>query len=281
MMIMIIQIQTNWSETLLNALQEIMSKIAQFLPNILGAFIVFIVGWLFTKFILFLLKRLFKLIKLENHLEKIKQKPFVNSYFSKLNLIQILLSIVKYTFYIIIISIIFEILGWASISQKIIDLLDYLPKLISGLVIFIIGINVASFVKKSLFSLFQAMDLLYGKIISQIVYYILAIIVTITSLNQAGVDTSIITNNLTVVLAAFLLTLTLALGLGARNVVDSLLHTFYSKKRFSVGQNIKLENGQEGTIVAIDSMYFSIDIGEEIIVIPIKKLSEQITSIKK
>ena len=278
---MMSQIQTNWSETLLNSLQEIMSKIAQFLPNILGALIVFVVGWIFTKLTLFLLKRLFKLINLENHLERIKQKPFVNSYFSKLDLIKIILSVVRYIFYIIIISIIFEILGWDSISQKIIDLLDYLPKLISGLVIFIIGINVAFFVKKSLYSLFQAMDLLYGKIISQIVYYVLAIIITITSLNQAGVDTSIITNNLTVVLAAFLLTLTLALGLGARNVVDSLLLTFYSKRCFSVGQTLKMQNGQEGKIVAIDGIYYSIDIGEEIIVIPIKKLSKQITSIKK
>lgn len=125
------------------------------------------------------------------------------------------------------------------------------------------------------------MDLVYGKLISQIVYYILAIIITITSLNQAGVDTSIITNNLTVVLAAFLLTITLALGLGSRGIVDSLLHTFYSKKRFEVGQMVKLQDGEEGVIVAIDSIYYSIDIGDEILVIPIKKLSEQTTRIKK
>jgi hypothetical protein len=125
------------------------------------------------------------------------------------------------------------------------------------------------------------MDLVYGKLLSNIVYYVLAIIITLTSLNQAGVDTSIITNNLTVILGAFLLTITLALGLGSRGVVDSLLHTFYSKKRFQVGQMVKLQDGEEGVIVAIDSIYYSIDIGDEIMVIPIKKLSEQTTRLKK
>lgn len=272
---------TNWSEIMFNSLEDIVSKMTEILPNILGAFIILIFGWLFTKLILFIIKRLFRLIKLENQLNKLKQKSYVNSFFIKLDLIKVILSFIKFTLYIIIISIIFEVLGWDSISQKIIDLLDYLPSLISGLVIFVIGINIAAFIKNSLNSLFQAMDLVYGKLISQIVYYILAIIITITSLNQAGVDTSIITNNLTVVLAAFLLTITLALGLGSRGIVDSLLHTFYSKKRFEVGQMVKLQDGEEGVIVAIDSIYYSIDIGDEILVIPIKKLSEQTTRIKK
>lgn len=266
---------TNWSEIMFNSLEDIVSKMTEILPNILGAFIILIFGWLFTKLILFIIKRLFRLIKLENQLNKLKQKSYVNSFFIKLDLIKVILSFIKFTLYIIIISIIFEVLGWDSISQKIIDLLDYLPSLISGLVIFVIGINIAAFIKNSLNSLFQAMDLVYGKLISQIVYYILAIIITITSLNQAGVDTSIITNNLTVVLAAFLLTITLALGLGSRGIVDSLLHTFYSKKRFEVGQMVKLQDGEEGVIVAIDSIYYSIDIGDEILVIPIKKLSSK------
>lgn len=280
-MMMMNQKLTNWSEIMFNSLEDIVSKMTEILPNILGAFIILIFGWLFTKLILFIIKRLFRLIKLENQLNKLKQKSYVNSFFIKLDLIKVILSFIKFTLYIIIISIIFEVLGWDSISQKIIDLLDYLPSLISGLVIFVIGINIAAFIKNSLNSLFQAMDLVYGKLISQIVYYILAIIITITSLNQAGVDTSIITNNLTVVLAAFLLTITLALGLGSRGIVDSLLHTFYSKKRFEVGQMVKLQDGEEGVIVAIDSIYYSIDIGDEILVIPIKKLSEQTTRIKK
>ncbi|NBC58396.1 MAG: hypothetical protein GVY05_08965 [Bacteroidetes bacterium] len=272
---------TNWSEIMFNSLNDIFSKIADILPNILGAFIILVIGWVFTKLILFILTRLFKLIKLESQLNKLKQKSYISSFFIKLDLIKVILSFIKFTLYIIIISIVFEVLGWDSISQKIIDLLDYLPSLVSGLVIFVIGINIAAFVKKSLNSLFQAMDLVYGKLISQIAYYILAIIITITSLNQAGVDTSIITNNLTIVLAAFLLTITLALGLGSRGVVDSILQSFYSKKRFEVGQIVKLEDGQEGVIVAIDSIYYSIDIGDEIMIIPIKKLSEQKVWIKK
>lgn len=271
----------NWSELIFNSLEDITSSVAQFLPNILGAVLILIFGWLFTKLILFLLKRIFKFIKLEQRIEKLKQKSYANAYLKEANVIQLILSVVKFILYIIIISIVFEVLGWDSISKKIIDILDYLPKLISGLVIFIVGISIAGFIKKSLLSVFKAIDLAYGKIISQILYYAIAIIVTITSLNQAGVDTSIVTNNLTIILAAFLLTITLALGLGSREVVNSLLLGFYSKKRFHVGQKIKLETGIEGKISAMDSTTFSVDAGQEIVVLPISKLSEQTTRIIK
>lgn len=271
----------NWSELIFNSLEDITSSVAQFLPNILGAVLILIFGWLFTKLILFLLKRIFKFIKLQQRIEKLKQKSYANAYLKEANVIQLILSVVKFILYIIIISIVFEALGWDSISKKIIDILDYLPKLISGLVIFIVGISIAGFIKKSLLSVFKAIDLVYGKIISQILYYTIAIIVTITSLNQAGVDTSIVTNNLTIILAAFLLTITLALGLGSREVVNSLLLGFYSKKRFHVGQKIKLESGVEGKILAMDSTTFSVDVGQEIIVVPISKLSEQTTRIIK
>lgn len=271
----------NWSELIFNSLEDITSSIARFLPNILGAVLILIVGWIFTKLTLFLLKRIFKLFKLEHRLEKLKQKSYINTYLKEANVMEVLLSIVKFIFYIIIISIVFEVLGWDSISKKIIDILDYLPMLISGLVIFIVGISIAGFIKKSLLSIFKAIDLVYGRIISQILYYAIAIIVTITSLNQAGVDTSIITNNLTVILGAFLLTITLALGLGSREVVNSLLLGFYSKQRFHVGQKIKLENGIEGKIISMDRTTFSLDSGPEIVVIPISQLSDKTTKIIK
>jgi hypothetical protein len=40
--------------------------------------------------------------------------------------------------------------------------------------------------------------------ISSVAFYGIAILVTITALNQAGVDTTIVTNNVTIILGAFL-----------------------------------------------------------------------------
>ena len=76
------------------------------------------------------------------------------------------------------------------------------------------------------------MDLSGAKIISQVVFFIILIFVSITALNQAGIDTEIVTSNLTMILAAFLLAFALAFGFGAQKIVGDLLRTYYTRKTY-------------------------------------------------
>lgn len=275
------QIINNWTDITLSSLNDIISKIAQILPNILGALLILVFGWLLTKFMLFLIKRFLKVIDLEGKSGKLKQKTFLNGIPSKINITRAILSVVKYTFYIVILSVVFDVLGWDSISVEVTKLLAYLPKLFSGIAIFIAGLYIAGFVKQSMLSLSGAVNLAGGRFIGQAAYFIILIIISVTALNQAGVDTTVITNNITIILGACLLIVTLALGLGSKNIVGQLLQTFYTKKYFKVGQYITLENGVEGEIVAMDNIYISIDIKNEILVIPINKFSQKSNRIKK
>jgi len=157
---------------------------------------------------------------------------------------------VKFIIYIMIIIVISDVLGLEMLSEKIGEFLSYLPKLLVALVIFMIGLLFANFVKKGLQSLFESMDLSGGKMLSQLVFFLLLTFISITALNQAGIDTEIITSNLTMILAAFLLAFALAFGLGAREVVGDLLKTFYTRKTFEVGKKIEFQD----EIYEIDSI---------------------------
>mgnify|MGYP000701749065 CR=1 FL=1 len=83
------------------------------------------------------------------------------------------------------------------------------------------------------------------------------VFVSITALNQAGVNTEIITSNITMILAAFLLAFALAFGLGARNAIEKVLNTFYARKIYEVGQVIEF-NDIRGEVEAINSISVTI-----------------------
>ena len=85
------------------------------------------------------------------------------------------------------------------------------------------------------------MDLSGAKIISQIVFFLILVFTSITALNQAGVNTEIITSNITMILAAFLLAFSLAIGFGAQKIVGDLLKTFYARKTYEIGQVIEFD----------------------------------------
>lgn len=87
--------------------------------------------------------------------------------------------------------------------------------------------------------------LLDGELVEQMVanndyllFYIFVVFMPITVLNQAGIDTTIITNIVTMVLISFLLAFTLGLGLDFRDIIADLLRSFYARKTYAVGDKL-------------------------------------------
>ena len=79
----------------------------------------------------------------------------------------------KWILYVVLIVMVSDALNLTMISKQISNLLAYLPKLFAALVIFIIGLILANFLRKSIKSFFDSMDLSGSKIISQIVLFLL------------------------------------------------------------------------------------------------------------
>ncbi|NNE75671.1 MAG: mechanosensitive ion channel [Pricia sp.] len=197
----------------------------------------------------------------------------------KIDISKIILGFIKGILWLTFIIIAADVMGLSVISSEIANLLRYLPVLLSAIVIFMIGMFAAKLIKKALMRVFDSMGISGSKIISGIVYYIIIIFVLITALNQAGIDTAMITGNLTLIMGAFLLAFALALGLGSREVVADLLKTFYARKTYAVGNHIKTKK-IEGTIEAIDGIFITIKTANSKFVLPITEIAEQRVEVK-
>jgi small-conductance mechanosensitive channel len=141
-----------------------------------------------------------------------------------------------------------------------------------------IGVYIASIIRNAVNSLFKSFNLGGSKVIGNIIFYVLVIIITITALNQAGVDTGIITNNLTLILGALLFAFTLAFGLGSKEIIQRLLFGFYTRKTLSVGNTIKIGD-VKGKIEAIDNINLILQTKEGKLVFPIKIINDSVIKI--
>jgi len=262
-----------WKELSFNTLSTILDNIAVALPNILGAIFILFVGFLFNKIVKLIVKRIFKIGKIKEVSEKINDTEFFGEADFKINIEKIILGFIKWFLLLVFIIIAADIVKLTIISTEIANLLRYVPQLISAVIIFVIGLYGAKFIEKTLTKIFKSMDFNGSKLVSSIVFYIIMIFVTITAVNQAGIDTSIITNNFTLILGAFLLAFALAFGLGSKTIVADLLKTFYARKNYAVGDRIKM-NTIEGTIESIDSIFVTLKTENGKLVIPIKEITE-------
>lgn len=271
---------TNWKDLTFNSLNEMGLTIMEAIPKLLGAILILIFGWLITKLIVFLLKRVLKLVRVDKLTDIINEKDLFGKTDLKFNVSTVILSFVKWIMLLVFLIVAADILNWQVVSVEIGKLLRYLPKLFSAIALFMIGLYIANFIKKAISGLFDSFDLSGSKVISSLVFYVIAIIITITALNQAGIDTDIITSNLTIILGAFLGAIALGFGIGSKDVINDLLKTFYTRKSYEVGQHIQFQD-VSGEIESIDSISVTLKTEKGKIVIPIKDFTENRVNISK
>ncbi|WCO00439.1 mechanosensitive ion channel family protein [Psychroserpens ponticola] len=264
---------TDIKNNALDSLSGMWPEISSMLMNVVLALVVLIIGWLITKIVVKLIKKALKLAHANKLDDKLNEIEIVEGKQLNFDTIKIVSTFVKWVIYIMLLIIVSDILNMKTLSEQISNFLGYLPQLFVALIIFTLGLLFANFVKNGLKSFFESMDLSGGKMISQVVFFLLIIFISITALNQAGVDTEIITSNLTMILAAFLVSFALAFGLGAREVVADLLRTFYTRKTYEVGQKIEFET-KVYEVGAISNISVTLKNSEGKLIVPIKDIVE-------
>jgi hypothetical protein len=255
-------------------------KIGNGLISFLYATLVLIIGWFITKFIIYIISKALDLTKVEVLSTKINEAEFFGKVDVQISIKNIILSFTKWILILVFFIIAADVMQWKIISEEISHLLRYLPRLFSAIVLFMIGIYMANFVRKAIYNMFQSLDLNGSKIVSSIVFYGITSLITITALNQAGIDTSIITNNITIIFGSLLLTFALAFGIGSKEIIKKLLLTFYSRKNYAIGDIIKL-NDIQGQIESIDNICVTIVTKTGKLIIPIEEIVESKVEIIK
>ena len=259
--------------------QDLWSQFLNVIPKILMGIGFIIIAWIFLKVVNVVLKKLLKISKIDSLTTKLNEAELFGKSDYTVVPSKIILKFVKYLLILIFVVIASDMWGLQMVSEGIGSFIAYLPVLISALLIFVIGVYVGSVIKNAIQNTFKSMELTGGNLVGNIVFYLIVVFIAITALNQAGVDTEIITSNITLILGSVLVSFTIAFGLGARDVITRLLFGFYSRKNFEIGQHIKTKK-IEGTIQQIDNICITIKTEESIVVLPIKYFVDQKIEIK-
>jgi len=252
-------------------LQNLWHSFVDFLPQLLKGIAFLIIGWLFIKFVLYIIKKALGLTNIDSLPEKLNVDEIFGNSSIKIHPTKIIVTSIKWILIFIFIVVASELLGLKMVSEQLSNLIGYLPKLISALLIFAVGIYLANMVKKAISSMFSSLELTGGNLVGNIIFYIISIIVSVTALNQAGINTDLITNNLSIIFASVLAAFTISFGLGSRDIIKRLLFGYYSRKNLQVGNFIKTESF-EGVIESIDNIAVVIKTEKKLIIIPIKEI---------
>ncbi|WBM75957.1 mechanosensitive ion channel family protein [Saprospira grandis] len=271
---------SKWTELFFASLQATTSAIMSALPALFGALFVFLGGLFMAKLLNKGLSKLLKKARFDQLAERIQLSSFLEKANIKKTPSELMGKMAYWLVMLLVITTASDILGWTVISKEISKLISYLPTLFSAIVLFVIGGFAAGLVRDVIKGATASLGIGAGKIISQIVYYMIFIIISLTALQQAGIDTSIISSNLFIILGAIMGSAAIAYGFASRDVLANILAGFYGKRLFEVGQEVEVK-GIRGQIIDISSIAITLQTENEKVVIPSQKFIQEEVKIYK
>lgn len=265
---------SKWTELFFASLQATTSAIMSALPALFGALFVFLGGLFMAKLLNKGLSKLLKKARFDQLAERIQLSSFLEKANIKKTPSELMGKMAYWLVMLLVITTASDILGWTVISKEISKLISYLPTLFSAIVLFVIGGFAAGLVRDIIKGATASLGIGAGKIISQIVYYMIFIIISLTALQQAGIDTSIISSNLFIILGAIMGSAAIAYGFASRDILANILAGFYGKRLFEVGQEVEVK-GIRGEIIDISSIAITLQTENEKVVIPSQKFIQE------
>ena len=243
----------DFPDLLMNSLRGFGQSIAAVLPRLIGALIILLIGWLIAKLVAYLVLKLLQSIKFNQLTDKVGAGEMLRKANMQLSAAQLISRFVYWILLLFVIITAADVMGWAAVSQEISKLISYLPQLLSALVFFVIGYYIAGFVRDLVRGAATTLGISAGRIVSTVIYYLLLLLVSLTALDQAGVDTTILTSNFLVILGAVMLAAAISYGFASRHVLANILAAFFNRRTVQVGQLIEFK-GQRGRVVEINAL---------------------------
>lgn len=254
----------------------------EYLPmfiNILLGIVIFVIGYIIAKIIYRIILKALKALKLDKLDDKLREVDMFKTF--DLNLPKVIAKLVYYFILLLVIQISVAQMGIDSLSNGLNAIMAYIPRLLTAAIIFIIGVFIANIIKNALRTTTESLNIKTGKFLSDAVFYFLVIIIALTALGQAGINTELITNNLTLLIGGILLAFMIGFGFASKDLMASMLSSVYVKDSVEIGSKIKMGN-IAGEVVELTSTSVIVkSSNDSLITIPMNKLANEVVEISK
>lgn len=239
------------------------------LPAILTGLAVLVVGFLLARLVKWSVQRIG-----ERTLDPLSRRSGIDSTIARFGGFtpgRLLASIAWWITALVTVLSAADVMGLDLVSKAVQKAFSFLPTLFTALAIFVLGIWGADKVSRLVSQLSNVVELSAGRIVGRILAGITVIFASITALNVAGVDTSLITTNIQIILAGLLLAFGVAYGFAARDVLSNILGSYYGNERFKPGMRVRVGE-DEGVIERIDSVSMTLRKHDRLVMIPSRRL---------
>ena len=225
-----------WSSAVTNSLADLWVQFISFVPSVIAAVVVFLVGWAIAVAVGRLIEKLLLLVRINAAFESLRGlKRAVEQAGLRLDIAKLVGEIFKWFLIIVSLLAATDILGLVQVSEFLTSVLYYIPNVVIAALILVISVVLANFVYRTVLAAVEAAGFTSGGAIAAISKWSILVFALFAALLQLQIASQLIQTILTAFFAMVAIAGGLAFGLGGKDLAAKWLskaeHDIAGRKR--------------------------------------------------
>lgn len=210
-----------WTDVVVVSLQNLWNGFVDFIPALVGAFAVFIIGWILAMALGRITARALQALQVDKIFDQLGVMKTVHKAGLDWEISGFVGWLVKWFLLIAFFLAAADILGLSAVAGFLGNVLAYIPNIIVAALILLIAALLADFLEKIVKASMQAAEFVAPSLVGLLVRWSVWIFAFVAVLDQLGVATTVVNTFFMGIVAMFALGGGLALGLGGQGVAKS------------------------------------------------------------
>ena len=219
----------DWYTLTIQSLQNLWQAFMGFIPSLIGAIIVFVIGWFISIGVGKLITEILRRIKFNQIFEKGSWDEALAKADIKVDASGFIGAIIKWVLVIVFLLAAVEILGFMQFAIFLNGVLAYLPNVIVAALIFVVTVIVVDIVEKVVRVAVESIKIGYGQMVSAVIKWSIWIFAIMAILYQLGIARPFMETLFQGLVAMLVISLGIAFGLGGKEVAAEVLQDLKRK----------------------------------------------------
>ena len=268
----------DWITAIERSFASSTTLLVSFLPKVFVALILVVAGLIIGRLLSIGLTRILELTGINRLLSRTAIQTVLERTGTQKSFAEILGVVGFWIVFLLFLISATETLGLAIVSQALTGLAYFLPKVGLAVVIVVLGLFAANFLREVISLACTSAGVSQGPVVAQTFYVGMALLVVVTAINELGIDTTLLNNTIILLITGIIAGSALSFGLGARTAIANLIAAHYLQPVLKVGQTVRVGN-IIGEVVSITPVAVVVQTKDGRAIIPASQFSESTTVI--
>ncbi len=267
---------TAWITTLKTELANIINQVAAYVPRLLVAIMLLLIGWVVARLLRVISVRL--LIGLDRLWHKVIAQKGLAQLQPHHGPARIAGEILFWFAILLFIAAAASVLGLDIFVKWLSAVTTYIPILLTGLLIILAGVVISSLLRDVITSAASSAGVPQSDLLGRIAQTAVLLTAIIIGVNQIGIDVTFLSIVVGVLLAVTFGGVALAFGIGARAHMANIIAGHQLRLHYRIGDRLRIGE-VTGTIIEFTATRAILDTDEGRVIVPASRFEETISAV--